>query len=379
MYNDDWCRYPSGLVHEIGHNLGLNHAGEGSVEYADQTGFMGYSYAEFNMKMCYNPAKSWQLGWYSQRREMLEFNKRGGFSGSLVGITDYQHEQASDKLVHLKIPGESQVLYVGYNRNTGINANTQEGWNQVTVQAQTNDGISNLLVKLNSGGEYVVSKFMNKKNLIIKVNTINTSASPAYADVIVYMDGCPPGQCGTACYTPCVTTPAPVPPAPTVSPITPTTSPVTSSSTILSESFDGGLGTLKSNNGKITNKVVNSAIGSTKSLELKSFGSQVYTNGAVSVGQHQLIQIKVWVYASQGVNGDKLLLELSTDNGTTWQVVQTFSRETNFPVDKRWYELSVDWTRSSGVQSISLRVTTATSASSSKGKVYLENLIMVGQ
>jgi hypothetical protein len=51
--------------------LGLHHAGEGGSEYADKSGFMGYSYGydEFELsghktKMCYNPAKSWQLGWY---------------------------------------------------------------------------------------------------------------------------------------------------------------------------------------------------------------------------------------------------------------------------------------------------------------------------
>ncbi len=38
---------PSGQVHELGHNLNFGHSGEGSEEYADQTGMMGYSYSGF--------------------------------------------------------------------------------------------------------------------------------------------------------------------------------------------------------------------------------------------------------------------------------------------------------------------------------------------
>jgi hypothetical protein len=40
VYNDDWCNYPSAQLHEIGHNLGLAHSGEGSVTYGDQSGMV---------------------------------------------------------------------------------------------------------------------------------------------------------------------------------------------------------------------------------------------------------------------------------------------------------------------------------------------------
>jgi len=44
VHSDGWCGYVSGQVHELGHNFGLDHAGEGSSPYDDQTGFMGYSH-----------------------------------------------------------------------------------------------------------------------------------------------------------------------------------------------------------------------------------------------------------------------------------------------------------------------------------------------
>lgn len=415
VYNDNWCRYPSAQFHEVGHNLGLSHAGEGILKYADQTGFMGYSYAVFNQKMCYNPAKSWQMGWYSQRRMVLDFSQRGGFAGSLIGITDYQHTAAVDKFVHLMIPGPTENLYIGFNRNTGINANTQEGWNQVVVQAQNGTGVSDLRAKLRAGGEYVVDQHLNQRKLIIKVTSINLAASPAYADVNVYLEDCPPGQCGTVCNSPCVVTLAPVAPtpatiAPTPAPVTqtqvrietgvpvppasvtvaprsnvdgniplPTLEPVSQNTIILRETFDGGLGAFVSNNGKITKRVVNSGLQSSRSLLLRAFGSRITTSGSYFVGNYSRIQIKFWCYASKGAAGDRIDVALSADDGVTWQTVQTFSREIDFPSDKTWYEKSLEGVRADGVQSIRLRISTSTTSSKRKRKVYLENISVEGR
>ena len=44
---------------KIGHNLNLDHASEGGEEYGDETGMMGYSYADQDSpKKCFNGAKS---------------------------------------------------------------------------------------------------------------------------------------------------------------------------------------------------------------------------------------------------------------------------------------------------------------------------------
>ena len=40
VYNDQWCNYPSGQMHELGHNLNLAHAGEGTGQYDDQSGMV---------------------------------------------------------------------------------------------------------------------------------------------------------------------------------------------------------------------------------------------------------------------------------------------------------------------------------------------------
>jgi hypothetical protein len=203
-------------VHELGHNLALGHAGEGSNQYGDQSGMMGYSYASFNTRMCYNPAKSWQLGFYSQRRQTIDFGMQDSFSESLVGIVDYQHSGASTKYVHLQIPGSTENLYVGFNLDTGFNSGTIEARDQVTVVGQRGNGFSYLRAKLGAGGRYTVVEFEDSKDLIIEVTAVNLSASPAYADVIVQLVG--PGPTPKPTVPPTAKpTPAPTP-KPTVPP-----------------------------------------------------------------------------------------------------------------------------------------------------------------
>lgn len=206
VYNDDWCNYPSGQVHEIGHNLDLEHAGEGSEEYGDQTGMMGYSYSDDTTRMCYNPAKSWQLNWYLLRRIDLNLSKRGGFSGNLIGINNYEDTTSAGKFVNVKVSGtgSAEKVFVGFNLNAGINSGTKEGKNQVTVHTQTGTGESSLVAKLGATNTHTIPGFEGGKTLNIRVKSIDTSATPPFADVDIYLQGCAPGVCGPQCNACCV-------------------------------------------------------------------------------------------------------------------------------------------------------------------------------
>jgi hypothetical protein len=46
VYSNEWCNYPSGQMHELGHNFGYAHSNEGTTNYGDQSGMMGYSYSQ---------------------------------------------------------------------------------------------------------------------------------------------------------------------------------------------------------------------------------------------------------------------------------------------------------------------------------------------
>lgn len=42
VYNDSACRQVSTQVHEVGHNLNLNHSGQGNSEYGDKSCMVSY-------------------------------------------------------------------------------------------------------------------------------------------------------------------------------------------------------------------------------------------------------------------------------------------------------------------------------------------------
>lgn len=203
MYNDDWCNVPSTQVHEVGHNLRLQHAWEeGEGEYKDQSGMMGMSYGSDTTNMCFNPAMSWQLGFYGRRRKTLNFDKDPGFEGRLIGIVDYDASGVDDNLVVVRAVSHNYALgniFVGFNRRDGMNSDTNDGRDQVTVTRQTDEGTSHLLAELVSGQTHSVTNFKDSSSLHIKVKSINLSVTPAYADIQVYVDNCPPGSSSPDC------------------------------------------------------------------------------------------------------------------------------------------------------------------------------------
>jgi hypothetical protein len=116
-------------MHEIGHNLGLAHSGEGSEQYADQSGMMGYSYgSDDGPVMCFNGVKNWQLEWFTDRHVLI--NAPFNWSGDLYGIADYGSTSISDKMiVRLASSSGTEDIYVSYNKKAGVNVGTPEGGN----------------------------------------------------------------------------------------------------------------------------------------------------------------------------------------------------------------------------------------------------------
>ena len=181
-------------MHEIGHNLGLDHSGDASNPYNDRSGYMGLSYAFDDLpEMCYNAPKSWQLGWYDGAKtlELPDITSTGSFtwSGTLVGISDFNNAAATGKYVIIKIEQASstQNLYVNFNRISGINKNSQQHQDRVLVTAQADTGQSTHLTALTIGQSYVENDFDGNfgKNFAITVDDIDFSSEPWTADVSI--------------------------------------------------------------------------------------------------------------------------------------------------------------------------------------------------
>ena len=169
VYNDYWCNSVSAQMHEVGHNLGLLHSGvRGVREYADTSGMMGYSYNYDDIpSMCFNSAKNYQLGWYPD--QMLSIDPLALPGGSqqftLNGVVDYGDSDGY-VTIRLEYQGDQEDgidYYIGFNRQTGFNHQTQTGGNTVQIVEKENSyarsdrngpGQSWLMQSLNAGEEF---------------------------------------------------------------------------------------------------------------------------------------------------------------------------------------------------------------------------------
>jgi hypothetical protein len=85
-------------MHELGHNLGIQHSGDRSATtdnekiYGDMSGYMGFLHGNGQPRMCFNAAKSWKLGWYEDKAVIVS-PSTSSWSGRLMGISDYDHRE----------------------------------------------------------------------------------------------------------------------------------------------------------------------------------------------------------------------------------------------------------------------------------------------
>ena len=149
----------------------MNHSSQGSNEYGDQGGIMGYSYSSDSTKMCFNAPKNRQLGWYSDKTIRVT----SGWSGRLYGLSSYKSAGTNDAVI-LYIPagtnGFEDDYYISFNGASGINSGTKEGANKVLVHKRssgTGRAYSYLDRQISSGFSYTDAP------LDITVNTISGS------------------------------------------------------------------------------------------------------------------------------------------------------------------------------------------------------------
>ncbi|CAJ1946003.1 unnamed protein product [Cylindrotheca closterium] len=150
VYKDVWGLYVSAQMHEIGHNLNLAHSTDlkflshdrARSEYDDKTGLMGYSYNDKEFpKMCFNPAKSWQLKWYANKQATYT-PTCGEVTMKIGSIIDYDESQVTTVLLQISQTTESLDYYLSYNARALFNHETQEGGNKVVIDAQGGNGDS---------------------------------------------------------------------------------------------------------------------------------------------------------------------------------------------------------------------------------------------
>ena len=145
-------------------------------------------------KMCFNPAKNWQLDWY--RGSRLELSAQSGdfdipAQYTLVGVTDFLNNPRNHPVV-IKLSSYKD-MFVGFNRAAGITSENVQADNEVTiVQGGStasflgggDPGQTYLKSTLKQGETHVIGRFSTSTNaLIIQADTISIGANPSTAKV----------------------------------------------------------------------------------------------------------------------------------------------------------------------------------------------------
>jgi hypothetical protein len=165
FFNNEDCQFLSHQMQQVGHNLGLHHSGEytgdeENQEYGDQTGYMGLTVnLDDGPAMCFNPAKSWQLGWYEDKTyeiDIMSEISNEATSLTLNGVVDYE-DITADRYIVVKLLD----FYIGFNRAESFNSGVQEAPNQVTIVenlgASDYPTKSKLVSKLSVGDSYRIA------------------------------------------------------------------------------------------------------------------------------------------------------------------------------------------------------------------------------
>lgn len=137
--------------------------------------------------MCFNGAKTWQLGWFASFYLDLPVGDAFNWKGNLVGFAEKAYATNSDRMI-IRIRSSTDDC-VHFNRRIRINAGTQEGGDVVLVSSRE-PGIgfaqSYLLAKLSKGGVFAIPHFNGSSaSLKITVTSINLTTVPAKATISV--------------------------------------------------------------------------------------------------------------------------------------------------------------------------------------------------
>jgi hypothetical protein len=182
FYSNENIRDTMIQMHEVGHNFGLQHAGDDQEEYGDKSGYMGYSEKE-EPSMCYNAVNNYQLGWYSN----LSINPTSvdGYGGTffISGVAGYDPNDTT-KYVTLRLEQETSTMdyYIGYNRAEGMNAETQEDGDKVIVFTKNGDihesRISLKRASLYVGESHVIKNYDNSgRSVTVTFSKIDSNAA----------------------------------------------------------------------------------------------------------------------------------------------------------------------------------------------------------
>lgn len=200
IFKDIQIKDPFTLAHELGHNLYLQHSGNGTDKYADHNGLMGSPLTRFTSNLCFNGPKSFYLGWYTGYQRAV-IPTLWSLDAQLFSIPDYFHDLFSqDQLLVVRIKGDDKDesdLFVMFHEKAGITDGVEADMALAVTQQKSDLQDSTLLTTIGSGGVFRRFNWSKTGNdLIVKFcgiehefeNNIFGKTNKKYAHVQIFLD-----------------------------------------------------------------------------------------------------------------------------------------------------------------------------------------------
>lgn len=128
--------------------------------------------------MCFNAAKTWQLGWMADKSLTIDPNNDAGicYSGPLYGQDSYTASPAdANVLIQLQSTG-TQDYYIGFNGKQGSNSGTVEHGNRVLITTKAATGASEKIANLGAGQSYTIANYDGSgRDVTVSVTAISGS------------------------------------------------------------------------------------------------------------------------------------------------------------------------------------------------------------
>jgi hypothetical protein len=348
---------------EVGHNLNLAHSGTTEGPYNDKHGMMGFSYNQyFGPRMCFNPAKSWQLGWYQD--QAIEWNSNDGtFVGTLVGVADYGKDD--NQFVVLKLQHSWQEsIYIGYNRAKDYNQETQMSADMITV-VRAGDGFSpSLYVDGLSPGETLTLESFGQYAKDLNIHFIGTGATEDEAELVISYGACVYPSCcaGDMCSSQnqAMVTSQTLNPTQESVMATPTPTATLQGTgrpqLLLSETFSDDLGSFSALGEKVTRTTEETM--SAAKFEFVNANQPPRLEAKIDLNGSTVISVFFWFKAAMMKRNDAVVVRYSIDRKRSWDRARLleFGYDKEFQIGQ-WYQLiDTSFTVPEGTETITLQI-----------------------
>ncbi|CAJ1936136.1 unnamed protein product, partial [Cylindrotheca closterium] len=183
------CAYPSVQLRSVGCNYNIGIASDRAHTFGDKSGLMGFSYKYTDIPyMCFNAAKSWQLGWYTSKADSITPSSSSAtYSIKRAGIVEYD-TTANKVLIQIRQTSSTTFYNINYNHATGLSEGTQEGANRVLVVSKDEAVDSNASMaqaNLSSGNSFAISNFNGKSGETLTISFTLLENNEANVDIVL--------------------------------------------------------------------------------------------------------------------------------------------------------------------------------------------------